>query len=266
MGPADSIAVTAIWTTPVKGLRLHPRTAVEFGPLGVRENRCFFLVDAKQRLVNGKRVGALTSLRADYDADAEALTLILTDGTELTEPVRDGAPLTAQFFSRTQQTVAVCPELSRAISDVAASELTLVRADPSLTACDRGPGGAVSLMSRASLAHLSQLAGEDVDPRRFRMLLEIDGLGAHGEDALVGERVRIGDALVHFGGHVGRCRVTSMDPDSGAVTLPTLDLLSYRKGLDTTEPLAFGIYGDVLEPGGVRVGDRVSVEPLARVR
>jgi len=39
---------------------------------------------------------------------------------------------------------------------------------------------------------------------------------------------------------------------------PTLDLLrSYRAGLDTTEPLAFGVYGEVLEPGRVAVGDAV---------
>jgi hypothetical protein len=40
---------------------------------------------------------------------------------------------------------------------------------------------------------------------------------------------------------------------------PTLDLLrGYRGGLDTTEPLAFGVYGSVVEPGRVRVGDAVA--------
>ncbi len=32
----------------------------------------------------------------------------------------------------------------------------------------------------------------------------------------------------------------------------------YRTGLDTTEPLPFGIYGQVLVPGTVRVGDAVT--------
>ena len=64
---------------------------------------------------------------------------------------------------------------------------------------------------------------------------------------------------MRFGGHVGRCLVTSRDPETGEVDLPTLDLLgAYRRDLDTTEPLPFGIYGEVLVPGVVRVGDAVA--------
>jgi uncharacterized protein YcbX len=57
---------------------------------------------------------------------------------------------------------------------------------------------------------------------------------------------------------VGRCLITSRDPESGRIDLPTLDILrTYRRDLDATEPLPFGIYGSVLEPGTVRVGDAV---------
>ena len=88
--------------------------------------------------------------------------------------------------------------------------------------------------------------------------LRVTGPGAHEEDAWIGRAVRIGDALVQMRGHVGRCLVTGLDPERGEPDLSTLDLLrSYRGGLDTTEPLAFGVYGSVLEPGRVRVGDVV---------
>ena len=71
--------------------------------------------------------------------------------------------------------------------------------------------------------------------------------------------MRIGEAAVAFGGHVGRCLITSRDPDTGEIDLPTLDMLGdYRGGVGSTEPLPFGIYGRVVEPGAVRVGDVVT--------
>ena len=39
---------------------------------------------------------------------------------------------------------------------------------------------------------------------------------------------------------------------------PTLS--EYRRGEQTSEPLAFGIYGEVIEPGSVRLGDPVITE------
>jgi uncharacterized protein YcbX len=91
------------------------------------------------------------------------------------------------------------------------------------------------------------------------MLIEIDGVDAHEEDDWVGQRTRVGEALVAWGGHVGRCLITSRDPDSGRIDLPTLDVLrSYRRDAVTTEPLPFGIYGSVLENGVVRLGDTVT--------
>jgi uncharacterized protein YcbX len=72
------------------------------------------------------------------------------------------------------------------------------------------------------------------------------------------------DANVHVTARaatpVKGCLVTSRHPDSGEMDLPTLDLLgSYRSDAGTTEPLAFGIHGEVVEPGAVRVGDPVNL-------
>jgi uncharacterized protein YcbX len=161
--------------------------------------------------------------------------------------------VSARFFSRQLAGRLVDGPFAAAISEHVGRSLRLVR--PEAPAVDRGRRAAVSLVSTASLRRLSEQAGAAVDPRRFRMLIEVDGLRAHEEDALVGRRVRIGDALVGFGGHVGRCLVTTRNPDSGVVDLPTLELLSYRRELETTEPLAFGVWGRVLSAGWVRVGD-----------
>ena len=54
-------------------------------------------------------------------------------------------------------------------------------------------------------------------------------------------------------GHIGRCLITSRDPETAEVDLPTLELLAaYRREIDSTEPLPFGIYGEVLVGGTVR--------------
>jgi uncharacterized protein YcbX len=93
------------------------------------------------------------------------------------------------------------------------------------------------------------------------MLIEVDGVEPYEEDSWVGRKVRIGPTLVAIHGNVGRCLVTGLDPDTAIPTLPTLELLgSYRRDVKTTEPLPFGIYGEVLEPGPVVVGDSVAVE------
>jgi uncharacterized protein YcbX len=228
---------------------------------GVRENRRFYLVDERGRMVNGKQIGELSELRAEYHDTDRTLTLTLPGGQDISGPVRLGGEIDTRFFRMTLRAPVVLGPWSEAISGHVGRSLRLVEADPARKGVDRGDRGTVSLVSRGSLDRLATVDGNGgwIDPRRFRMLVEIDGVDPHGEDAWVGGRVRIGEALVGFNGHVGRCLVTSRDPDSGTIDLPTLDLLrQYRDDEPSTEPLPFGIYGEVIEPGTIRVGDPVS--------
>jgi uncharacterized protein YcbX len=116
-------------------------------------------------------------------------------------------------------------------------------------------------MSRASLARVADSADTaQLDARRFRMSIELDGVAPFEEDGWVGRELVVADARLSIHGHVGRCIVTSRDPESGEVDLPTLDILrSLRGQAATTEPLAFGVYGEVLRAGVVAVGDRLHV-------
>jgi len=253
------VHVTALATTPVKGMRVVPRGEIELTPVGVPDNRRFYLIDDRDRMVNGKRVGALTAAVAEYDHPTRHLTIRFLDGAEVSGPAEvDGAVQTA-FSSHSVSAQLVSGPWSQAISERVGESLRLVEGDPDRGGTDRGRVGGVSLVSRASLVELARVAKTaEVDARRFRMLVEIDGVGAHGEDAWVARDVRVGAALVRMRGHVGRCVVTTRHPETGEVDLPTLELLaSYRRDAETTEPLAFGIYGEVVEPGRVRVGDAV---------
>ena len=100
------------------------------------------------------------------------------------------------------------------------------------------------------------------------MLFTIDGVPPHAEDAWCGRTVGIGAARVRINGLVGRCAVTTRDPETGLVDLPTLHYLNlYRGGIRADERLPFGVYAEVLTPGEVRVGDPVEppVDDLPRL-
>jgi uncharacterized protein YcbX len=254
--------VAALATTAVKGLRISNREELALERDGVPDNRRFYLIDERARMVNGKQLGVLGAVVADYDSASGQLSMTFPDGTHAAGTVRlAGAAIETRFFSRTPTARAVIGPWSDALTAFTGQPLRLVQAESPRVAVDRGPAGAVTLISTASLAQLARAAGQPaIDARRFRMLIEVDGPGAHEEDDWVGRSVRVGTARVAMHGHVGRCLVTTQSPDTGLRDLPTLELLAYRRGLATTEPLAFGVYGEVLEPGRVRLGDGVALD------
>ena len=64
-------------------------------------------------------------------------------------------------------------------------------------------------------------------------------------------------------GDVGRCAVTTHDPDSGVRDFDTLGVLAGYRREGRDEELPFGVYGAVAVPGRVRVGDGVRPLPPA---
>jgi uncharacterized protein len=260
------ISVTGLSITAVKSTRLRTVDEIRLDRDGVRDNRRFYVIDHRDHLVNGKRLGELTALVADYDPEQRRLRMQFPDGTVLEDVVDPGPLVQTKFFAQQALGRLVEGPWSDALTAYSGRPLRLVEAQS--PASDRGAQGAVSLISQASLSRLAQEGGQEgIDCRRFRMLIEIDGVEPHAEDRWVGQAAQVGEAVIRWRGHVGRCLTTSRDPDTGTIDLPTLDLLrSYRGQLDTTEPLPFGIYGEVAEPGSVRIGDPVAVlqqAPLA---
>jgi uncharacterized protein YcbX len=252
-----SLRVAWISHCPVKGLAVRQLDECDLTEAGISGDREFFLVDEHDRLVNSKGLGALQQIVPRYDGSA--LTLEFPDGTTVAREVGLDGTLAARFWGQTVEARVVDGPWNEAISDFAGRDLRLVRAPgPSP---DRRRSGAATLLGTGSLRALARTLGVDeVDERRFRMNFGIDGLGEHGEDGWLGRRVRLGDAIVVPQGNVGRCAVTTQNPDSGAPDLGTLKALAaYRGVVETTEPLPFGVYAAVAQPGGVRVGD--AVEP-----
>jgi len=253
--------VSAILVAPVKGLRALPREHVELGRAGVRENRRFMLIDTQGRMANGKRLATLQAAVAEYDDAGRTLSISLPGRRALEGPVELGPRLPATMFSAALEVDEVLGPFSAALSEHAGTALRLVEPTQPWGAVDRGAEGSTSLISSATVERVARQLETDrpLDPRRFRMLFEVDGIPAHAEDGWVGRPLALGAATILARGHVGRCAVTTLDPDSGERDHDTLGALAgYRRGAGTTEPLACGIYGEVLEPGSVRVGDAVT--------
>jgi uncharacterized protein YcbX len=255
--------VVRISIAPVKSLGLvHPeQVMLEHG--GVLGNRRFWLCDEKGALYGGKRDGTMLRIRPEWNESTRHLALTFPHGDRVEGVVELGDTVDAQLYRLPRPSRRVIGPWEEAISRYVGRPLTLLWADQG--AVDRTPqGGGVSVVSCASLERLREEAGvsEAVDGRRFRMLFEIDGVEAHKEDRWIGHGVRIGEATVVFHGDIGRCVVTSRDPDSGVIDLPTLVTLAGYRREGLTEHLPFGIYGDVVVPGRVRLGDNATVESL----
>lgn len=253
-------SVAWISVSPVKGLALRQLDECELTEGGVAGDRVFFLIDEEARLVNSKGLGALQQIVPRFDDEADMLELRFPDGTTVAEQVVVDGSLDAQFWGVAVPARVVVGPWSEAISEFSGRSLRLVR--PSGPATDRMRSGAATLLGTASLRAIARVTGVDeVDGRRFRMNFGIDGLREHEEDEWLGRRVRIGEAVVVPNGNVGRCAVTTQNPDTGEPDLDTLKALAaYRREVETTEPLPFGVHAAVAQAGRVRIGD--PVEPL----
>lgn len=254
-----SARVAWISRTPVKALALEHLQEAELGEGGVDGDRRFYFVGEAGRLISNKDFPAFQLIHASYNTERDALTFTLTDGSHVTGTVERGEEVETSFHKRPRPARLVHGPWSDVLSELAGEPLRLV--EPSTPATDRGRNGAATLLATASLGALGQVLGVDgVDGRRFRMNFGVEGLEAHEEDTWIGRRVQVGDAVVIPHGNVGRCVITTQNPDTAISDLDTLKgLAAYRRQIATTEPLPFGVHAAVARPGRVRVGDPVSL-------
>ena len=255
--------VSRISISPVKGLGLGHPEQVQLEPTGVLENRRFHIVDTDGRRYNQLRNGGLVRVKQAYDADRARLALTFPDGSVAEGEVALGEEVTTDFYGRPVTGRFVEGPWTVALSRWAGRPLRLVQSPPG-AAVDRGRGH-VSLISKASLEELGRRGGHDgpVDGRRFRMLFELEGCGAHEEDTWIQRQVRIGEALVYLRGDVGRCAITTQNPETGVPDFDTLRTLAAYRPVTANEAgkkhLAFGVYGEIVETGKVALGDQVEV-------
>lgn len=247
--------VVRLNVAPVKSLGLQHPDELWLGPEGAPNDRRFFLVDENDRMVRGAYHGPLVRVRADYDEEGDALTLEFPDGGVIGGAVSRGAEIVGSFFGkRPVRGRLIEGAYSDALSSFAGRPLRLVEAD------ERGAGTdsaiPVSIVARESVAAVA-----DLDARRFRMLIEIDGAAPLEEESWRGRELCVGEALVRAGDAVARCANTTYDPDTGRRDFDTRRAIAAWRGRREDGEICLGIYADVVEPGRIAVGDTVSLQP-----
>jgi uncharacterized protein len=250
--------VEAFNLTPVKSTALVHPDRIDLRRDGAVGDRRFLFVHANGERLSGLSKAPLFKVRSTYDVDAERLELTFPDGAQVSgDAGPTGDPMVVKLYDREVKARPVDPRFTEAARDATGDDrIQLLRVDEPEYA---GGVDRVSIVSRASVDDVGTRGGvEQLDSRRFRMLVEIDGATAFEEDGWSGRRIRIGDAVVRVGEQMPRCVLTTINPDTATKDFPTLDILAtYRK---VGQQLMFGMYGEVEEPGVVRVGD--PVEPI----
>jgi uncharacterized protein YcbX len=208
--------VSELWVYPVKSLageRLR-RTTIDAD--GIPGDRRLQVRDGGDRLVTARTRHGLLRLAATLDGNGDALV----DG----RPWRDAAAREAVRAAAGDDARLVPIEGDARFDDT-----------PLLVATD---GAAATL---------------GIDHRRLRPNVLIGGVEGLAERGWPGRRLRVGGALLDVEKLCRRCVMTTIDPDTLAVTPAVL------ARINTEYDSRFALNCRVIEPGPVAVGDRVEL-------
>jgi uncharacterized protein YcbX len=246
--------------TPVKGTALQHPDQVVLTAVGIPENRRFFLVGSRDQLFSGASFGPLVQVRTSVGDDG-ALTCVFPDGDVASAATNDlGGGLVVDFYGRPVTAHEVRGPFAVAFSKHVGTDVRLARTDRDGDGADILP---LTIVGSASVAELGQHGGfpGELDPRRFRINIELDSTAPFEEDTWDGRTLELGEALIRVRGQIPRCVVTTEDPDTGVRDWNTLKQIAVLRGqMPGRQGVPFGMYAEVVRPGRVAIG--ATVVPL----
>ena len=110
----------------------------------------------------------------------------------------------------------------------------------------------ITLGGTASVARFAEVTDTAPDARRFRLNIMLETRTPFCELGLIGQRVRLGEAILKIVDPVGRCAAIDVDPETairGPHCLPVMEREFGHTDL--------GIFAEVVKSGLVRVADRL---------
>jgi uncharacterized protein YcbX len=240
------LRVLELWRHPVKSLGGELLDAAVLGEEGLAGDRQWALFDVGTGFgLTARRVPELLMGSARCAADG-GVEVLLPDGTATADDAVLSAWLGREVALRHASATGGRPRYESPEDDVAAAEGPVPGWYPwrgAAGAFHDDPDARVSLVSTGTLGAW--------DRRRFRANVVLEGTG---EDALVGRRLRVGDAGLRISGRIPRCVMVTR-PQAGGIERDTGVLKTIHR--ERGGALAVGA---LVERGGtVRAGDVLTV-------
>ncbi len=232
-------SVSALYRYPVKGLTaesLDRATVLDSGAVAGDRVLGLLFADAgpaaregwwpKERFTVLMNTPALARLQARLDETTSRVRIAL-DGVTLVEAglekagrARIAAAVTEYVLTLDESPLRGRPERA---------PLRLVGDGDTPAFQDRGARH-VTVMGRPSVDALGEAAGREVDERRFRMNIVLDGIEPWEELSWVGHTIRIGELDFDVTGPVVRCLATHANPESGERDINVMEMLTSAFG------------------------------------
>lgn len=238
-----------IWRHPVKGVGAEPLTQVTLTknrPMPLDRAWAVLTGDAQD---TGTWQSCRNFARGGYAPGLMAVTARV-NGADVTFEHPDLGQITLNPVGGGPQLVdwimPLCPAERPAPRQVIRAPEDTGMADASFAS--------LSVLNLSSLRALGQKLGRELDPRRFRGNLWLDGLPLFEELELVGKTLVIGEVRLEVVEPIERCRATEANPATGRRDANTLGAL--RDGWGHT---CFGVNTRVIQGGTVEIGQEVTI-------
>lgn len=269
-----------VWRYPVKSMQGERLDAAVLDDAGVAGDRGWAVRDVATGNVasakDARRFGALLTCAATADGDDGAPTVTVPGSSSRTAGDPELDAQLGELLGRSVE-LADADRCGRRIdrTDPAGDGADFDGADLSdRVGFDIGGGvagaprlvdyAAVHLVSRATLARLAEMVGDDgAAVARFRPNLVVDvDVEPFGETAWVGRTITVGDAALTVVLPTPRCVVPTLALPGHEASPATMRTLAARNRIDVPgfgPKACFGVYAAVERAATVRRGDRVAL-------
>ena len=246
------ISISGIFSAPIKSFALIPHDEVYVGYKGITSDRRFYVVDSDGKLLTQRHCSRLALIKCGFLESENELSISFPDGALVNaEPVL-GRKVGTKLWGRRFNGHIVDGDWNHAISEFCGFNVKLVKAEFEGDCYDEYP---LSILAEESVQSIETMDLQNIDIRRFRPSIVMNGLDPFEENDWIGSSVCIGnDLVVQIEGKDPRCSIISNNPNSGS---QDVDMINRLKS--ATSDIYLGTYGLVVKPGRISLGDQIMI-------